>query len=162
MISPTRLQVVLLLLDVGGRQVALPVACVQDVVKVQRTGPGVAWRVHLAAAPTICPAGMLTVGDRCVKLLELSDWLGRAPGQSPRRLRSVVVAQSGELVVGLLTDAVTDIVEVPGSAVVAVPPSSGQHPVLRQIACLDGMEVPVLHVDHLLSMAALPPVRQRP
>lgn len=158
---PLRLQVVLVLLDLGGRLVALPVSCVQDVVKVQRAGPGKAWRAHLAAVSAICPAGMLAVGDRCVQLLELSDWLGMAPARVTRRLRSVVVVQSGEHVVGLLSDAVTDVVETPGSAVAPAPAAADQHPALRQIAHLDAGVVPVLDVDRLLTMTGHSLVRQR-
>jgi len=151
-----RLQTLLVILDVAGRQVGLPIAIVQDVVKVRRAGPGLCWRLHRAAAGAICPPGMLAVGDRCVPLVELGERLGVAPVPFARRLRSVVVVQSGEHMVGLLVDDVADIVEAPCSAIRAVAPAVGQHPAIRQIACLDPREIELLDVERLLDGAFLP------
>lgn len=152
-----RLQTVLVILDVAGRQVGLPIANVQDVVKVRRTGPGPGWRVHRgAAAGAICPPGMLAVSDRCVPLVELGERLGVAPTPFMRRLRSVAVVQSGEHVLGLLVDDVTDIVEAPSSAIRAVAPMVGQHPAIRQIARLDSREIELLDVERLLDTPQLP------
>jgi chemotaxis signal transduction protein len=148
----SRLQTVIVLLEVGGRQVGLPIANVQDVVKVQRVGAGVSWRVHRAAVGAICPPGMLAVGDRCVLLVELSERLGMAPTSPTRPVRSVVVAQSGEHVVGLLVDAVADIVEAPCSAIRPVAPTADQHPAVRQIARLNGREIELLDIERLLDV----------
>jgi purine-binding chemotaxis protein CheW len=154
--APPRLQTVIVVLDVAGRQVGLPITIVQDVVKVQRSGPGGAWRVHRAAVAAICPAGMLAVGDRCVPLVELSEQLGMAPVSFARRLRSVVVVQSAEHVVGLLVDGVADIVEAPCSAIRPVAPSAGQHPAMRQIARFDDREIELLDFEQLLGERLMP------
>lgn len=155
-----RLQTVLVILEVAGRQVGLPIASVQDVVKVQRAGQGMTWRVHRAAVGAICPPGMLAVGDRCVSLVELSERLGLAPAAYLRRLRSVVVVQSGEHVLGLLVDGVADIVEAPCSVIRPVAPAADQHPAVRQIAYLDGREIELLDIERLLD-ARLAPVSIR-
>ena len=154
--APPRLQTVIVILDVAGRQVGLPIGIVQDVVKVQRSGPGGAWRVHRAAVAAICPRGMLAVGDRCVPLVELSDQLGMAPTPFARRLRSVVVVQSGEHVVGLLVDGVADIVEAPCSAIQPAAPAAGQHPAVRQIARFDDREIELLDFERLVGEQSVP------
>jgi chemotaxis signal transduction protein len=148
--SVPRLQTVLVLLDVAGRQVGLPIAVVQDVVKVQRTGPGMAWRIHRASVAAICPPGMLAVGDRCVPLVELCERLGLPPVAPARRVRSVVIVQLGEHVLGLLVDAVADIVEARCTALRPVVPTDGLHPAVRQLLRLDEREIEVLDADLLL------------
>ena len=149
-----RLQTVLVLLDVAGRQVGLPIAVVQDVVQVQRAGPGMAWRIHRMSVAAICPPGMLAVGDRCVPLVELCERLGAPPAASARRLRSAVIVQSGEHILGLLVDAVADIIEARCSALRPVVPTDGLHPAVRQLLRLDEREIEVLDADLLLDTPA--------
>lgn len=151
-----RLQTVIVVVEVAGRQVGLPIAIVQDVVKVQRARPGGAWRVHRAAVGAICPPGRLAVGDRCVPLVELSEELGMAPRPVARRVRSVAVVQSGEHVVGLLVDGVADIVEAPCSAIRPAAPAAGQHPAVRQIAYFSDREIELLDIERLVAEESVP------
>ena len=154
--TTTRLQTLIVVLDVIGRRVGLPIDVVQDVVRVQRAGPGQAWRVHRSSVRAICPPGMLAVGDRCVPLVELSDELGMAPPSCVRRMRSVVVVQSGEHIVGQLVDAVTDIAEAPCASIRSAGPDPDQHPAMRMVAQVNAQAVELVDIDRLLCAPTVP------
>ena len=159
---PPRLQTVIVLVEVAGRRLGLPIAVVHDVARVHRSGHGSGWRLHRSSAGPPCRAGMLAVGGRCVPLMDLGERLGQAPPALARRTRSVVVVQAGEHVLGLLVDAVVDFLEAPGAAIVPAAPAGGQHPAIRQVVLLDGQRIELLDAEALLNPPpAASAIRQR-
>lgn len=135
-------------LVVGGGEYALPILEVTEIVE----------RAQLARRPGQ-PAGVRGFVDlrgRAVPVLDLSAWLG-LPASSVTRCSCVVMVEpklgrQGRPV-GLLVDAVGQVMEVPTAHV--EPPSSLPYArlpagCLRAVARLGGARVPVLELGRLL------------
>jgi chemotaxis signal transduction protein len=152
MYTPPREQTVILLLTAAGQHFGLPIAVVRDALHVSRTGREGGWQVRGAVPGSSCDGRVIDVGGQRAPLIDVCLLLG--PPDRPRchgRARSVVVVQCGERWLGLLVDAVGDVVEVPLSTIVPVPDSGAPHPAIRSTLELADRTIGLVDPDHLLT-----------
>jgi chemotaxis signal transduction protein len=103
-----------------------------------------------------CDGRAIDLGGQRAPLIEVGASLGLPGGSSCHgraRTRAVVVVQCGERWLGLLVDAVGEVVEVPPTAIV---PSSGplaSHRAIDQAVLLADRTVCLLDADRLLPPA---------
>lgn len=144
---PARAQTVILLLEAAGQSFGLPIDVVRDALTLSRAGRGGAWSVRGAAPDTRCDGRSIEIGGQQVPLVDMCMELG---GETCRnRTRSVVVVQCGERWLGLVVDAVGEVVEVPLAVIV---PRSGllaSHLALRHVVLLGDRSIGLLDADSL-------------
>ena len=153
--TPVRAQTVIILLEAAGQCFGLPIDVVRDALTLSRAGRG-DWLVRGAEPGGSCDGRAIDLGGQRVPLIEVGASLGLPGGsafQGRTRTRSVVVVQCGERWLGLLVDAVGEVVEVPLTAIV---PRSGpldsDLPIRRAVLLAD-RTVGLLDADRLLPSA---------
>ncbi len=139
--------VTLVAFTVAGQDYALPIATVQEVLRLP---PDIALLPHADAVVV----GSIAVRDALLPLLSLKALLALAGAGDPRRPR-VVVVKIGTHRVGLVVDAMRAILRVPERDIDAVPAvlARGSAEARVQAICrIDGGQrlVSVLAIDHLV------------
>ena len=142
---------VIILLEVSGLVLGLPIAVVRDALRVCRVGRGAGWRVRGAPPERVCDDQSIDVDGRLIPLVDLGTSLGLAGGVPPAaRARSVVVVQTGERWLGLLVDTVGEIVEVPREAIEAASCAVARGGATGQVARLGDRAIGLLDADALV------------
>jgi chemotaxis signal transduction protein len=152
--TPAREQTVIILLEAAGQHFGLPIAVVRDALQVSRAGRSGSWRVRGAVPSSSCDGRMIDVGGQLAPLIDVCASLGAPRGRSCHgRTRSVVVVQCGERWLGLLVDAVGEVVEVPLRAIVPRSGPLASHLAIRQAVLLADRKIGLLDADHLAPTA---------
>jgi purine-binding chemotaxis protein CheW len=101
--------------------------------------------------------GVINLRGAVVPVIDLSARFGRAPAQTTRRTCIVILevhADDGRQVVGLIVDAVNEVLEIP-AADIEPPPSFGagiRTDFIRGMGKIDNRFVVILDVDRVLSI----------
>ncbi|KQT47362.1 hypothetical protein ASG43_09540 [Aureimonas sp. Leaf454] len=122
---------------VEGQEYALPIADVREIVHVPKT---------IAAVPNASPAvmGMVTLRDRLLPILSLRSLLGLPPRAAGPDDRIVVVSPAAtghSMTVGILTDAVREVLRIGVGTIDPMPPMLAADGGLAEISAvcrLDG------------------------
>lgn len=148
--TPARAQTVIISVEAAGQSFGLPIDVVRDVLRLSRGGRGGGWRVRGAEPGSTCDGRVIDAGGQRAPLIDVCESLG---GRACRaRTRSVVMVQYGERWLGLLVDAVGEVVEVPLAAIVPCSGPLASHRAIRQVVLLADRTVRLLDAD-LLSPA---------
>jgi purine-binding chemotaxis protein CheW len=145
----SRGKIVLVLLEVAGHAYGLPIAVVQDALKLSRTSQDSGWQLRRAATGGAGGTGTIEVDGRHIPLVDLRVCLGLPKATAAPRSRTVLVIQSGEHWLGLLVDAVAEIVEAPRGSIEASP-CTAAHQAIGQVAHLGDRTIDLLDADRLL------------
>jgi chemotaxis signal transduction protein len=144
---PARAQTVIILLETAGQGFGLPVDVVRDVLTLSRGGRGGGWRVRGATPGGSCDGRVIDVGGQRAPLVDVGAALGGQPCRA--RTCSVVMVQCGERWLGLLVDAVGDVMEVPLEAIGPCSGALAAHEAIRQTLVLADRTVRLLDADRL-------------
>jgi purine-binding chemotaxis protein CheW len=104
--------------------------------------------------------GVINLRGAVVPVIDLSARFGRKPAETTRRTCIVIIevqAEDGVQVVGLIVDAVNEVLEIP-AAQIEPPPSFGagiRTDFIRGMGKIDNRFVVILDVDQVLSIADL-------
>jgi purine-binding chemotaxis protein CheW len=145
-------EIQLVAFEVDNQEYALPIESVQEIVQVPRTINAIAnARGHVL--------GVLNLRDRLLPLVSLRSMFGMAPTAIGERSRIVVVGRRGRSI-GLVVDAVREVLRVPLSLVDSLPAPWSSGPGLReidQICRIDGGKrlVAILLADRLLASSGV-------
>lgn len=133
----------IVVVDVAGASYGLPIAVVQDTIRLSAARRG-------QNSPRSGFPAAVEYGGRQIPVMNLRCHLrqGRGP---VKRTRTLVVVESGGDVAGLLVDAVVDIREVPGTMIQSVAPAEAPHPAVCQVARLECSSLDLLDPERLLS-----------
>jgi purine-binding chemotaxis protein CheW len=141
--TPTIHNTELLSVKIGEQEFALDIMSVREIRGWSNSTP-------LPHAPSYIK-GMVNLRGLVVAIVDLAERLG-LPSNAPGASSVVVVAEIGDQIVGLLVDAVCDIITVTDD-MIQPSPHVGDGPVndaVRGLIILDGRIVSVIRVDAIL------------
>ena len=144
--AETEYRVTLGCFEVGGRAYGVDVAHVREVVRWRAVTP-------LPGAPVLVE-GVIDLRGSVIPVVDLSRALGGAPiSRSPRA--RILIAQIGELVVGLVVEAAIGVLPVTGSDLGRDPApvsASGRGMTAAVVRRSEGEPLVVLSLEHLLEL----------
>lgn len=131
-------------LELAGESYGVEISKVQEIIRMQPI-------TRVPNGPA-CIEGVINLRGRVIPVLDLRKRFGLEAGETTRRSR-IVVAELGEHTVGMVVDAVSEVLLVPADAV--EPPSSlvttTDSAFLRGVAKLDDRLVLLLDLSRLLT-----------
>lgn len=131
-------------LELAGESYGVEISKVQEIIRMQPI-------TRVPNGPA-CIEGVINLRGRVIPVLDLRKRFGLEAGETTRRSR-IVVAELGEHTVGLVVDAVSEVLLVPSDAV--EPPSAlvttTDSAFLRGVAKLDERLVLLLDLSRLLT-----------
>jgi purine-binding chemotaxis protein CheW len=135
------------LFDLAGTTYAMAVESIEEIIELQAITP--------VPGAEVWVEGTTLFRDRVVPVLNLARRFGLS-GTGPTDDTRIVVVAGGEGFAGLVVDAVSEVVDVPGSRMEPVSSivTNGANGYLSGIAKLDGQLVCVVDVERIVPTAA--------
>lgn len=139
----------------GGTELALPVAALQEVVNY----PAAVTPVPLAPAHLL---GLFNLRGTLIPIVDLSQLL-HLPNQGERALSKIAIVELGEVRVGLLFDSTGEILRVPAAQKIAFDRADNAPPVICGALKLNGGEriLQILSAAALLGLPDVPQLHHR-
>jgi purine-binding chemotaxis protein CheW len=141
----------------GGEVFAIGILIIKEIIEYG----------HLTTVPMMpeCIRGVINLRGAVVPVIDLSARFGRKPSVPNKRTCIVIIevqAEQGRQVVGVIVDAVNEVLEI-AAGEIEPPPSFGTHirtDFIRGMGKVDGRFVIILDTDRVLSVAELAGLRQ--
>ncbi|SIT11831.1 chemotaxis protein CheW [Insolitispirillum peregrinum] len=136
---------------VGGSEFAVDILAIREFKRWTETTP-------LPNTPPYV-RGVINLRGVVVPIYDLRARFGQGPTQ-PTATHVIMMVAVSERTVGLLVDAVDDVLTVPQSALSAVPEtdSTASHPFLQAVLTIDERMIAVLGLERLFSGEVVPPL----
>lgn len=132
----------LVVIRVGKEAYGIPIGSVQEIIRRQRVTPVPGARAGVE--------GVINLRGRVIAVMDLRLTLGAAVSEASGEERIVVVEAGGQ-VVGLIVDAVTEVLRVPEAAIEGPEAAAGDHAsYVAGIAKLPDRLITLLDPDRLL------------
>ena len=126
----------------GSENYAIDIGLVQEIIRMQAVTP------IPGADYTI--AGVTSFRGRVIPVVDLRQACGAVTGEETADSRIVVVTIDAERTYGLIVDAVSEVLRLPGAQVEPVTSVMGDSRVVRGIAKLEGRLVALLDLDGVI------------
>jgi purine-binding chemotaxis protein CheW len=128
----------LLTFSLDGSPYALPIERVREIVRLR----------PITAVPRVPEEvlGVISLRGEIVQVVDLRRRLGLSPGDAERTTRIVIVLGEAGLIVGLLVDAVTEVVSVPEDS---LQPPTGESEAVSALCSHEDRFISLIDLDKL-------------